>query len=42
VDASKEELEKIALDNERIQSYVSGKTIRKVVSVPNKLVNVVI
>ncbi|MFS0559552.1 leucine--tRNA ligase [Terribacillus sp. 179-K 1B1 HS] len=40
-DASKEELEKIALDNEQMQSWLEGKTVRKVIVVPGKLVNVV-
>ncbi len=42
VDAKKEELEKIALANERIQDFIKGREIRKVIAVPNKLVNVVV
>ncbi|WP_027109258.1 leucine--tRNA ligase [Lacticigenium naphthae] len=38
---SKEELEKMAMDNEKIQEYLQGKTIRKVIVVPGKLVNIV-
>ncbi|MCM3226275.1 leucine--tRNA ligase [Terribacillus saccharophilus] len=40
-DASKEELEKIALDDEQMKSWLEGKTVRKVIVVPGKLVNVV-
>lgn len=41
-DASREELESIALANEKIQAEVAGKEIVKVISVPNKLVNIVV
>ncbi|MGO3732453.1 MAG: leucine--tRNA ligase [Vagococcus sp.] len=40
-DLSKEDLEKIALENESIQTAIEGKTIRKMIAVPNKLVNIV-
>ncbi|RLL46457.1 leucine--tRNA ligase [Oceanobacillus piezotolerans] len=40
-DASKEELEKVALEDETLQKWLEGKTIRKVIVVPGKLVNVV-
>jgi len=40
-DATKEELEKLALDNEIIQEKITGKTVRKVIVVPGKLVNIV-
>ncbi|MBO0438715.1 leucine--tRNA ligase [Vagococcus fluvialis] len=38
---SKDELEKIAFENEQIKSAIDGKTVRKVIAVPNKLVNIV-
>ncbi len=38
---AKEELEKIAFDHELIQQAIAGKTVRKVIIVPNKLVNIV-
>lgn len=38
-DASKDEMEKLAL--EAIQDQIEGKTVRKVIVVPGKLVNVV-
>ena len=41
-DSSQEDLEKIALADEKIKEYASGKEIIKVIVVPNRLVNVVI
>ncbi len=38
----KKELEKIALQSEKIQGYVEGKQIVKIIVVPNKLVNIVV
>ena len=40
-DTSKEELEKQALELPRIKELLNGLTIRKVIVVPNKLVNIV-
>ncbi|MCP8617819.1 leucine--tRNA ligase [Salirhabdus salicampi] len=40
-DASKEEMEKIALEHEKVQEWIEGKTIRKVIAIPGKLVNIV-
>ncbi|MBP2076403.1 leucine--tRNA ligase [Oceanobacillus polygoni] len=40
-DISKEDLEKVALADEGLQKWIEGKTIRKVIVVPGKLVNVV-
>lgn len=40
-DIGKEELEKIALEDKKVQEWVAGKTIRKVIVVPGKLVNIV-
>ncbi|CQR48188.1 Leucine--tRNA ligase [Paraliobacillus sp. PM-2] len=40
-DATKEELEEKALDNEAIKERLEGKTVRKVIAVPGKLVNIV-
>ncbi|WP_167629603.1 leucine--tRNA ligase [Listeria valentina] len=37
----KDELEKFAQANERIQAELDGKTIRKIIAVPGKLVNIV-
>ncbi|HHK5584580.1 TPA: leucine--tRNA ligase [Streptococcus mutans] len=41
-DSSREDLEKIALANDKIQAEVAGKDIVKVIAVPNKLVNIVV
>ncbi len=41
VDTGKDELEKLALNNELIKKHIEGKSIRKVIVVPNKLVNIV-
>ena len=40
VDADKAVLEKIALNNESVQKWLDGKTVRKVIVVPGKLVNI--
>lgn len=39
---SKDEAEKLALHSDRVQEFISGKTIRKVIVVPKKLVNIVV
>lgn len=39
---SKEEMEKIALEDEKIKELTAGKTIVKIVGVPKKLVNIVV
>ena len=41
-DAGKPELEKIALENERIKALLDGKTVVKVVAVPGRLINIVV
>ncbi|MGB0681336.1 MAG: leucine--tRNA ligase [Magnetovibrionaceae bacterium] len=41
-DLAKEELEAIALKEENVQKAMDGKDIRKVIVVPNKIVNVVV
>ena len=41
-DTGDAELKETALANERVKEYTEGKDIRKVVTVPNKLVNVVV
>jgi leucyl-tRNA synthetase len=40
--ASEEEVKAAALANDKIQSLIAGKTIRKVVFVPKKLINIVV
>ena len=40
-DASKADIEKLALDDENIKRHTDNKTIRKVIIIPDKLVNIV-
>ena len=40
-DISKEDLEQLALADETIKEWIDGKTVRKVIVVPGKLVNIV-
>ena len=40
-DATKEEIEKKALEDERSQHYIDGKTIIKIIVVPKKIINIV-
>ncbi|NSM31591.1 leucine--tRNA ligase, partial [Enterococcus faecalis] len=37
---SKEELEQIAMNHEAVKEFIEGKTVRKVIAVPDKLVNI--
>jgi leucyl-tRNA synthetase len=41
-DATKDEVEKAALAMELVQKWTEGKTIRKVIVVPNRMVNIVV
>jgi leucyl-tRNA synthetase len=41
VDLSDEEAKRIALDNPNVQKHLEGLTVRKVIVVPNKLINIV-
>ena len=41
-DTDKDTLKQMALDDPRVQGFIAGKTIRKVIVVPNKLVNIVV
>jgi leucyl-tRNA synthetase len=40
-DVTKEQLEPLALEDDRVKEHIEGKTIRKVIAVPGKLVNIV-
>lgn len=40
-DTNKEQMEEAALENEKIKQAIDGKTVRKVIAVPGKLVNIV-
>lgn len=41
-DSSKEDLEKLALENEKAQNFINGEVVKKIIVVPNKLVNIVL
>ena len=41
LDATEEELRATALANARVREFIEGKTVRKVIVIPHKLVNVV-
>ncbi len=41
IDLNKSDLESCALDDPRIRSFIEGKTVRKVIAIPGKLVNIV-
>ena len=38
---SQEEMEKLALENPKVKEAIEGKTVRKVICVPGRLVNIV-
>ncbi|MCU5746852.1 leucine--tRNA ligase [Staphylococcus sp. SQ8-PEA] len=40
-DLSKDEMEQVALDNENVKAAIEGKDVKKVIAVPQKLVNIV-
>lgn len=40
-DATREQIEQVALENEKVKGQIEGKTVRKVIAVPGKLVNIV-
>lgn len=40
--SSKEALEKAAFENENVKKFIEGKEIKKIISVPDKLVNIVV
>ncbi len=42
MDYDKKDLEKLAVENEKIQKFIAGKPIRKIIVVPNRLVNFVV
>ena len=41
-DATREQMEEAALASPRVQEFMAGKTVRKVVVVPGRLVNIVV
>ncbi len=42
LDLSKEEIEKAVLENDRTQKQLDGKTLKKIIVVPGKIVNIVV
>ncbi|MDI1231005.1 MAG: leucine--tRNA ligase [Methylobacter sp.] len=42
VTATKDEIEAMALNDEQVKRFIEGKPVRKVIVVPNKLVNIVV
>lgn len=42
IDANKSDLEAMALQHENVQKHIAGKTIKKVIIVPKKLINIVV
>ncbi len=42
IDASKSEIEQLALQQENVQKYIQGKKVQKIIVVPRKLINVVV
>ncbi len=42
VDATSEQIQEAVLANEKAQGYIDGKTIRKIIVVPRKIVNIVL
>ena len=42
LDASEDEVKQIVLDNEQVKKYVGGKAIKKIIFVPNKLINIIV
>ena len=41
-DVSKEQIETLALEDENVQRHIDGKTVRKVIVVPGRLINIVV
>ncbi len=41
IDATKEEIEALAFADEKTQEWIGDKTVRKVIVVPKKLINIV-
>jgi leucyl-tRNA synthetase len=42
VDADQEMIKQLALDDDKVRKFIEGKNIKKVIVVPNKLVNIVV
>ncbi len=42
VDATQAELESLAKNSEKVKPFIDGKTIKKVIVVPKKMVNLIV
>jgi leucyl-tRNA synthetase len=42
MDMPRDEVEALALQDDNVQRFIDGKSIRKVIYVPNKLLNIVV
>ena len=40
-DSDRDDLQKLALANEHVKKFVDGKDIKRVIVVPNKIINIV-
>ncbi|MBO1910784.1 hypothetical protein J4G37_39080, partial [Microvirga sp. 3-52] len=40
-DSTKEELEELALQDEKVQEFIDGKEVKKIIGIPGRLVNIV-
>ena len=40
--ATKEEIEQLAMDSDKVEKHIAGKQVRKVIVVPGKLINIVV
>jgi leucyl-tRNA synthetase len=41
IDMDKADIERLALDSENVQRHTEGKTVKKVIVIPKKLINIV-
>ena len=41
IDMDKADIERLALDSENVQRHTGGKTVKKVIVIPKKLINIV-
>ena len=42
IDASKEQIENLVMQDEKLQQYVNGKEIKKIIVIPGRIVNIVV
>ena len=41
IDMDKADIERLALDSDNVQRHTDGKTVKKVIVIPKKLINIV-